>query len=60
MKTARPRAKAVPWSHQEESFLKEGVQLIGTGQWRHILAAYPFHPSRDSSSLRVKYKNMMA
>ena len=54
----KKRAKAVVWTKQEERFLLEGVQLLGLGQWRHILAAYKFHPSRDSSSLRVKYRNM--
>ncbi len=60
MKFPRKRAKAVLWTRQEESFLREGVQMVGLGQWRHILAAYPFHQSRDSSSLRVKYRNMQS
>lgn len=52
-----PRKQRVNWSTQEEKYLKEGVTLLGTGQWRHILAAYPFHPSRNGDNLRDKYRN---
>ena len=51
------RKQRVQWTEQEEKYLKEGVALLGTGQWRHIIAAYPFHPSRNGDSLRDKYRH---
>ncbi|XP_065909931.1 telomere repeats-binding bouquet formation protein 1-like isoform X2 [Dysidea avara] len=41
----------------EEQYIIEGVQKLGK-RWRHILNAYPFHPSRTQVNIKDKYRQL--
>ena len=55
----KPRRTRVPFSRQEEDDLIAGVRKLDK-QWRHILAAYHFHPARTSVDLKDKYRLLEA
>lgn len=46
------------FSTREEKNLKEGVKNLGPN-WKDILYAYEFHPTRTSVDLKDKYRNIL-
>jgi hypothetical protein len=50
--------KRVPFSKEEVRNLEKGVAKFGVGKWSDILQKYSFHPSRDSVSLKDKWRNL--
>ena len=50
--------KRHPWTIQEVSWLKKGVQKFGAGKWQEILLSYPFPAYRTSIDLKDKWRNL--
>lgn len=57
---AAARSKKVPFSLDEEAWIKEGVTRFqtATNLWACILKAYPFDKKRTSVDLKDKWRNM--
>lgn len=54
----KKRKKPIPWSLDEVNNLKDGIYNFGEGKWAAIFAAYQFHHTRDSGSLKDKWRNI--
>ena len=54
-RTSRIRKK---FTSAEEDWLRQGIERFGTGQWKVILANYPFH-NRTPVNLKDKYRNLL-
>ncbi len=52
------KGKGVRFSNEETEFLRAGIIRFGDGHWKEILQYYPFHPSRTSTSLKDRARNM--
>ncbi|XP_047141912.1 MATH and LRR domain-containing protein PFE0570w isoform X2 [Hydra vulgaris] len=48
----------VPFSKDEEKYIKEGIKKFGIGNWCKIKRSYPFHPNRTNVSIKDKYRTM--
>ncbi|XP_065664125.1 homeobox protein 2-like isoform X2 [Hydra vulgaris] len=48
----------VPFSKDEEVYIKEGIKKFGIGNWCKIKRSYPFHPNRTNVSIKDKYRTM--
>ena len=60
---AERRTEHVRWTDEEAAYLMLGVQKHGEGNWTKILRDPEFRqhmPQRQSSDLRVKYRNLTA
>ena len=57
-KTANVRQKRVPFSPEEDEFIRLGLKKYGAGKWTSILndSAFSFHSSRKPSTLTVRAK----
>lgn len=54
------RRRRIPWSKAEEEQLKEGVRVLGAGNWNQILNNGKFHftPGRRPVDLKDKWRNI--
>ena len=57
-KTGNVRQKRVPFSPEEDEFIRLGLKKYGAGKWTSILndSAFSFHSSRKPSTLTVRAK----
>lgn len=46
------------WQAEEESYLLDGVERYGIGNWSVILGKYPFASGRTNVDLKDKYRNL--
>eukprot|EP00112_Aurelia_sp_Birch-Aquarium-sp1_P011322 Seg2380.4 transcript_id=Seg2380.4/GoldUCD/mRNA.D3Y31 product="Telomeric repeat-binding factor 2" protein_id=Seg2380.4/GoldUCD/D3Y31 len=46
------------FTHDEETYLRQGVRRFGVGSWAKILENYPFE-NRTSVNLKDKYRNLI-
>jgi hypothetical protein len=53
---SRGKVPRMPFSEEENQFLREGVQRYGVGQWSAILNTYPFHPLRNAVALKDRWR----
>ena len=42
----------LPWSEAESSWLRQGIEMFGYGNWEAILNRFPFHQNRTKADLR--------
>ena len=56
-KAIRRRGKRF-FTEREETYLRQGVQRFGFGNWAVILKHYPFE-NRTSVNLKDKYRNLV-
>ena len=46
------RNVVLPWSEAESSWLRQGIEMFGYGNWEAILNRFPFHQNRTNVDLR--------